>query len=152
MGVTPRVREVARDELLAQRTVRRLDLDDEPALEPRAQPLLEVRRGRAERRVAREHDLLPGLGQRVEDVEQLFLRALLAGDELHVVDEQRVGGAVARAPPLDRAVLERGDQLVDESLRADAGDASWRRRWPPAISFPIACSRCVLPDAARRRG
>ena len=81
-------------------------------------------------------------------MEELLLRPLRAGAELHVVDEQRVHEAVARAPALDRALLQRGDQLVDELLRVHARDASSRRCRRPTISLPIACTRWVFPTPA----
>jgi hypothetical protein len=40
--------------------------------------------------VSGQHDLLVVLVQRVERVEELVLRALLAGEELDVVDEQDI--------------------------------------------------------------
>jgi hypothetical protein len=117
-----RVREIARQQLLAQRAVGCLELRHEAALEPRPQPLLESV-DRLGRHVADENELLPRRVEVVEDVEQLLLRPLLAGDELHVVDEQHVGRPIAGAEALDLSFLERGDQLVDEQLRADAGHA-----------------------------
>ena len=80
----------------ARLEVRRLDVGDQPPLEPAAQPLLE-RRDVARRPVGRQHDLRAGLVQRVEGVEELLLEALLALEELDVVDEQDVVGAVAIA-------------------------------------------------------
>ena len=69
--------------------VGRLDVGDQAPLEARAQPLLEgrdfVRRG-----VAADDDLLGRVEERVEGVEELGLRALLAADELDVVDQQHV--------------------------------------------------------------
>ena len=70
------------------------------------------------------------------------------GDELHVVDEQRVGGAVPRAEPLDRPVLQRRDQLVDEELRAHARHAS-RRLAPPRQLVADRVEQVRLPHAAR---
>jgi hypothetical protein len=57
-----------------------------------------------------------GAVERVERVEELFLRALLPGEELDVVDQEHVGGAVA-ALELERGgVLDRVDHLVHELL------------------------------------
>jgi hypothetical protein len=52
--------------------------------------------------------------QRVEGVEELLLHALLAGEELDVVDEQHVDGAELVAEAGHLVVAERVDQLVDE--------------------------------------
>jgi hypothetical protein len=56
------------------------------------------------------------LVQRVEGVEELLLEALLALEELDVVDEQDVVGAVALLEALDPLVAERVDEVVDEGL------------------------------------
>ena len=52
--------------------------------------------------------------QRVEGVEKLLLRALLAGQELDVVDQKNVRLAVALAELLHRCRLDGGDRLVRE--------------------------------------
>ena len=44
--------------------------------------------------VARDHDLLLVIVEFVEGVEELFLGAFLAGQDLDVVDQQHVGRAV----------------------------------------------------------
>jgi len=68
--------------------VGRLDVGDQPPLEAGAEPVLELgdllRGG-----IGGDDDLLAGLVEVVEGVEELLLRALLAGDELDVVDEQQ---------------------------------------------------------------
>ena len=93
----------------------RLDVGDQAPLEPRAQPRLE-RRDLLRRPVGREHDLAAGLVERVEGVEELLLEALLALEELDVVDEQEVVVAVALLEALDALVAERVDEVVDERL------------------------------------
>ena len=67
----------------------RLDVGDEAPLEPAAQPVLEGGDG-AGVAVGGQHDLLVGLVERVEGVEELLLEALLALHELDVVDQQDV--------------------------------------------------------------
>ena len=54
----------------------------------------------------RDHDLLAVLVQRVERVEELFLRPLFAGDELDVVDQQHVDAPVAVAELVDLVLLD----------------------------------------------
>ena len=44
--------------------------------------------------VAADDNLLVGLVKRVEGMEKFFLNLFFAGDELHVVDDQDIGGAV----------------------------------------------------------
>ena len=67
----------------------RLDVGDQAPLEARAQTLFEPR-NLVRRAVAGEDDLLLRVVERVEGVEELVLRAFLAGEELDVVDEQDV--------------------------------------------------------------
>ena len=74
----------------------RLDVGDQAPLEAGAQPVLE-RHQLLGRTVAGDHDLLVGVVQRVERVEELFLGLLLVFQELDVVDEQDVDVAVAPA-------------------------------------------------------
>ena len=136
--------EEPREQLLAQAPIGSVELRHEAALEPRAQPLLQPV-DRLRRDVAREHELLARRVEVVEDVEELFLRALLARHELHVVDQQCVGRAVARTEPLDLSFLQRGDELVDEQLRTDARHARRLAVAARASSLPIAFSRCVFP-------
>ena len=56
-------------------------------------------------------------------MEELLLCALLAGDELHVVEQQQVDHAVFVAEGLHIAFLDGGDQLVGEVLALDIDDA-----------------------------
>ena len=67
-------------------------------------------------RVGGEDDLLLARVERVEGVEELLLRPLLVGQELHVVDQQHVDRAVALAEVRHAVEADRVDQLVDELL------------------------------------
>ena len=60
-----------------------------------------------------------GLVERVERVEELLLDPLLVLEELDVVDEEHVVGAVALLEPLDALVAERVDEVVHERLARD---------------------------------
>lgn len=57
----------------------------------------------------------------VEGVEELLLGAVLPGQELDVVDEQDVDGAVARPEVRGAVLLDGGDHLVHELLGGDIG-------------------------------
>ena len=74
------------------------------------------------RTVAGDDDLLHALVQRVEGVEELFLRALLAGEELDVVDEQHVDVAELVAEAGHLVVADRVDHLVGELFAGDVAD------------------------------
>ena len=63
-----------------------------------------------------DHDLLAGVVQGVEGVEELVLRLLLAGEELDVVDEEHVDVAVEA---LERASCgRRGSQLMNSLVNS----------------------------------
>ena len=99
-----------------------LRVGDQALVEARDQPLLEAR-DVLRRLVGGDHDLLVRVAQRVERVEELLLRALLAGEELDVVHEQHVDGAIA-VPERERlAVLDGPDHLVREPLGGDVEHA-----------------------------
>src|SRR2546421_4553091 len=102
--------------------VRVPDVRHQPPLEPRDQPVLEPRDllGRA---VRGEHDLLVPLEQRVEGVEELFLRHFLAFQEMHIVDEEEVDVVAVATPKLGHgARVNRLNDLVDELLGPEVVD------------------------------
>ena len=76
-------------------------------------------RGRA---VGADDDLLLGVVQGVEDVEELLLGAVLAGDELDVVDEEHVHLAVLLAEGGQAVEADRVDHLVDEAIGGDVAE------------------------------
>ncbi len=73
------------------------------------------------RAVAADDDLLLRVVERVEGVEELGLRAFLAGEELDIVDEQHVDVAIALAEVEHALVAHRVDHLVHEALGRDVG-------------------------------
>ena len=120
----------------ARLQVGRLDVGDQPPLEPRAQALLE-RRDLARRPVGGHHDLAAGLVERVERVEELLLDPLLVLEELHVVDQEDVVGAVALLEPLDALVAKAVDEVVHERLGGDvaAGELKTIEDWVVERSY-----------------
>ena len=106
----------------ARLEIGRRQVGDQAPLEAAAQPFLE-RRDELGRPVGRQDDLLAVLVDRVERVEELFLRPFLVGDELDVVDEQQVDAPVARPEVVDLALLDAGDELVGELLAGRVDDA-----------------------------
>ena len=73
--------------------VGRLDVHHQAPLEARAQAFHQAGRIIG-RRIARDDDLLLVLVELVEGVEEFFLRALLAGEDLNIVDQQHVRRAI----------------------------------------------------------
>src|SRR5690606_30834147 len=98
--------------------VGRLDVGDETPLEAVAEPVLE-RLEELGRTVGGQHDLLVGVVQCVEGVEELLLRLRLALEELDVIDQQYVDIAVAALEAVLAVVTDRVDELVRELLRRD---------------------------------
>ena len=94
----------------------RLNVGDESPFKPAAQPIFQRDQG-FRRTIAGHHDLLAVAVQRVEGVEEFFLRRFLAGDELNVVDQQHVDRAILVAE--GRGVLGANgvDEFVGELFR-----------------------------------
>ena len=61
-------------------------------------------------------------------MEEFLLRALLAGDELYVVEQQQIDDAVLVAEGLHIRLLDRGDQLVGEIFALYINNAEFRVR------------------------
>ena len=93
----------------------RLQLRGQAPLETGNQAMFEVRDLRR-RPIAREDDLLMAVEERVEGVEKFLLGALLAAEELDVVDQEQVRLAVALAEFDQVVVLDRVDEFVDEEF------------------------------------
>ena len=69
--------------------------------------------------------LMAGFVEVVERVEELLLRPFLAGDELDVVDQEEIDGAVLGAELGGAVVADRIDELVREAL---GGEMRAKRR------------------------
>src|SRR5205823_4917520 len=96
-----------------------------------------------------DHDLARALVERVEGVGELLLRAALLGQELDVVDDQRLNAAELPPEALHAPRLERGDHLVHEVLRGEAhhraerarvGEAGRHRREQVGLAEPAAAA------------
>ena len=87
-------------------------------LETRSESLFEVGDFRG-RRIAGEDDLLAAVAKRVEGVEEFLLRAVLAGEELDVINQEHIDLPVAFAEFLEFAVLDGADVVVGELFGGD---------------------------------
>ena len=88
------------------------------------------------------------LVERVERVEELFLRAVAAGEEVDVVDHQHVDVAVAVAELVHVAVLDRVDELVDEAVARQIEDARVGVALEHLLADGLQQVRLAEPDAA----
>src|SRR5690606_24342862 len=113
-----------RIQLCAEPIVRRgrLESDDEPALEPRAPPILESAQ-LVRRTVGGEHQLDTRAPRTVEEVEQLLLRALRLHQRIDTVDDEQTRATIACAPAVHLIALERADQLRGKVLAGQERDA-----------------------------
>ena len=100
----------------------RLHLGDQAPLEAGDQPLLQVL-DFGGGTVAGQDDLFVGLVQGVEGVEELLLNAFLAGQKLHVVDQQHIRLPVFAAEADQLVVLDGVNVFVGELLGGKIGDA-----------------------------
>jgi hypothetical protein len=99
--------------------------------------------------VAGDHQLLAALVQGVEDMEEHVLRFLLAGEELHIVDDQHVHHLVELREVAHGVVLHRLDELLGELLRRYVEDRLVR--WFFLISMPMAWPGASCPSRRHRR-
>ncbi len=102
-----------------------MNVGDQAPLEARAQTLFN-RGNLLGRTVGGNNDLLLLIVQRVEGMEELFLGALGAGDELDIVDHQHVHVAEAVAKSGHALEADRGDHFVGEFLGADVDEPQRR--------------------------
>ena len=125
----------------------RLQLRGQSPFETRNQPMLEIRNlgGRA---IARKHDLFMPVEERVEGVEKFFLRALLAAEELDVVDQEQIGLPIAFAEFHQLVVLDRVDEFVDEKLARKIHDLRVFLFRPDVLADRLHQMRLAEPDAA----
>ena len=101
--------------------VGRFDVRDQSPLESRNKPFLEPRNllGRA---IAGKDDLLPRIIEGVERMKELFLRTLLAFQELDVVDQQEVHLPVPSAEVGGCSLLDGGNKVIRELFAGDVCD------------------------------
>ena len=88
------------------------------------------------------------LVERVERVEELLLRAVAAGEEVDVVDDQQVDVAVAMAELVHVAGLDGVDELVDEAVAGQIEDARRRLALEHLLADGLQQVRLAQPDAA----
>ena len=86
--------------------------------------------------------------ERVEGVEKLLLRAVLAGEELDVVDQQHVDRPVLGPELAHPGGLDRGDDLVHELLRGEVGHALLGELAVDLVSDGVHQVGLAEPDAA----
>ena len=97
-------------------------------------------------RVAGDDDLLVRLDQRVEEVEELLLRAALAAEELDVVDQQQVERAVVALEIVERLVLVGAHDVGHVGLGVDVADLA-----PPGCAAGCRCRSPASGASCRGR-
>src|SRR5271166_5526581 len=124
-----------------------LNVGDQSPLEAAAQAVFDLGQffGRA---VAGDNDLLHRLVQGVEGVEEFFLGALFAGEELDVVDEQDVDVAELVAERRHLVVAQRVDHVVGELLAGGVADGGLRQAALDLVSDGLHEVSLAHADAA----
>ena len=92
-----------------------LNVGEQTPLEPAPQTILE-RREMFGMTVGRDHELLAGLVEAVEGVEELFEDLFLAIEELDVVEQQHIDGAIPCLELVHPLAANSVDELVEELL------------------------------------
>ncbi len=123
------------------------DAGDQAPVEAAGEPLFQLG-DFAGRAVGADDDLPVLLVQRVEGVEELLLRAVLAGQEMDVVDDEQVRVAVSMAEVARLVALDGGDELVDEGVAGEVKDARFRLGCQHALGDGLEQVRLAQPDAA----
>ncbi len=102
--------------------IRRLQVGGQSPFEARHEPLFEILNlvGGA---IAGHDDLFAGFVEGIEGMEELFMDAFFAGEELNVVDEQDIGLAVSATEFGELVILDGVDVVVGEAFGGDVGDA-----------------------------
>ena len=94
--------------------------------------------------LAGEHDLAAALVQMIEQVEELFLRTLLACQQLDIIEDEQIGRAKAQAPAIHPAFLHGRNQFIDERAGREAG-----HRRAGAHRIPEGVRQMRFPAARR---
>ena len=127
--------------------LRRLDGHGQSPAEARLEPLLEaIDLSRVA--ITGQDDLVLALEQGVEGVEELLLRVLLAGEELDIVDQQRVQRAVGGLEVVDPIVLQRPHHVAHEALRVYVGHARFLVAFGDEVADRVHEVRFAEADAA----
>ena len=105
----------------AQFVGRRVQIGNQPPAEARAHALLQPFEVGG-RFVGGDHDLAILIDQRVEGVEEFFLRRFLAADELDIVDHQQIDRAELLLEVHRRLEAQCADELVHELLGREVDD------------------------------
>src|SRR5208282_3633162 len=114
---------------------------DQSRLEPIAQPVLEPG-DFAWNFVRSQNDLMPLGVKRVESMEEFFLGALASGQELHVVEDQRIDPAKFLAELAHLVAAQRIDHLVHENFG----------RHEQHFPRPVATGPDMVPDCGHQVG
>ena len=111
----------------------RLDVGDQSHREAGDQPLLQLR-DLVWGAIGSDHDLATRLMEGIEGVEKLFLGVLLALDELDVIHQDQVGGAVAVAKGLHAVLADRLNQVIGEGFAAHVEHPRLRVYFQPVVA------------------
>jgi hypothetical protein len=119
--VQPPLFALASENRNARLVVRRADVHDQPAREPRQQPLIDIGDLRW-RPIARHHDLPAAALERGEQPEHLALRLPLTGQELDIIEDQEVDGVESLLECIRLRRRDRRVELLHELVEREVDD------------------------------
>ena len=108
----------------------RVQIGDHSATETGPEPVLEPGKVGG-RLVGRDDDLLARIDQRIEGMEELFLRVVLADQELQIVDHQDIDAAQLLLELDGGLVADRGNEAVHEAFGRHVDDRGRMLAAPP---------------------
>ncbi len=124
-----------------------MQIDDQTALQARLDALFEILdldRGA----VGRNDDLLVLIDQRVEGVKEFLLRAVFAGDELHIIDHQHIDRAEELFEVHHLPVAQRLHEAVHELFRRKIDHPQFRLLFLQLPGDGVHQVRLAKPNAA----
>ena len=95
-----------------------MQVGDQPPFKARAQPLLQADHVLGEL-VTGEHNLFVVVEEHIERMEKFLLRALLANEKLHVVDQDDIILAIAVPKVVHFVVTQGTHQIIEEFFGGD---------------------------------
>ena len=129
---------------------RRVNVGNQPAFKAASQALFQLGNG-VRRFVRRQHHLASGRVERIERVEELLLRTLLSGQELHVVEDEHVELTETVAERCHLVLPQARDQRVHEGLGGQRRDATARRTAEQLVRQRIDQVRLAKPTPPHRK-
>ena len=124
-----------------------MQISHHAAAKARAQPVFNA--GKIGRRfVGGNHNLLAGIHQRIECMEELFLRIVLADQELQIIHHQHINGPQRFLEFHGGLAAQCCDEAIHEFFRAHIGNLARRVLFTDGPGNGMHQMRLAKPDTA----